>query len=243
MNRTTDPVRPEAVPPRAPEKAASATEGQGSRESELAQRVRELEDALAEKTAQLHEIDHRVKNNLQLISSLMLLQSRRITDETARRTLRSMLERVTAVATVHRRLLQGDDSQRFDVAAFVRDLTGDLAMAAGRDDIEIDLDLQPVVIAASSAAPFALIVNELFGNALKHAYQPGQAGRIGVRVAEEHGDCLLTVSDQGGGRGEAPDGFGATIIQLLCQQLHAQLETQGDETGLQVRVRVPGRLH
>ena len=99
--------------------------------------------ALAQKSALLHEVDHRVKNNLQLIASLILLQSRRTTDEAARAALKSVLERVTAVATVHRRLFQGDPL-RFDVADFVRDLTGDLAAAAGRDDLEIALDLDQV---------------------------------------------------------------------------------------------------
>src|SRR5450432_3372033 len=99
-----------------------------------------LEAALAQKTALLEEVDHRVKNNLQLIASLILLQSRRTADEAARAALKSVLERVTAVATVHRRLFQGDPS-RLEVADFVRDLTSDLAAAAGRDDLEIALDL------------------------------------------------------------------------------------------------------
>src|SRR3954471_16875854 len=84
----------------------------------------------------LAEVDHRVKNNLQLIASMILLQCRRTEDEAARAALKSVLERVNAVATVHRRLFQGDP-HRFDVADFLRDLTGDLAASAGRDDLQI----------------------------------------------------------------------------------------------------------
>src|SRR5437879_3140436 len=73
-----------------------------------------LAEALAQKDALLHEVGHRVKNNLQLVASLILLQSRRTTDEAARQALKTVLERVTAVATVHRRLFQGDPL-RFDV--------------------------------------------------------------------------------------------------------------------------------
>jgi two-component sensor histidine kinase len=204
----------------------------------LAARVRELEAEVAQKTALFREIDHRVKNNLQLISSLMLLQSRRITDDTARQALRSMLERVTAVATVHRRLFQGDDPQRFDVADFVGELTGDLAMSAGRDDITITTDLEHVAIAASAAAPFALIVNELVGNALKHAF-PGRPGAVAVRVAADADECILTVADNGLGMDGASGGFGATIVQLLCRQLHAVQETQTGAAGTRITLRLP----
>ena len=152
-----------------------------------------------------------------------------------------MLERVSAVATVHRRLFQGDDAQRFDVADFVRELTGDLAMSAGRDDITISVDLEHVAIAASSAAPFALIVNELVGNALKYAF-PGRAGRMTVGVAAEGELCVLTVADDGVGIGDAPGGFGSTIVQLLCRQLHAIQETQTGGEGTHVTVRLPAKV-
>ena len=105
--------------------------------------ARALEAALAEKSALLHEVDHRVKNNLQLIASLILLQGRRTQDPAARQALKTVLERVNAVATVHRRLFRGD-VQRFDVAEFVRDLAGDVAAAAGRGDVAIELDLEPI---------------------------------------------------------------------------------------------------
>ncbi|WP_372783606.1 sensor histidine kinase [Phenylobacterium sp.] len=197
-----------------------------------------LADALAEKNALLHEVDHRVKNNLQLIASLILLQSRRTTDEAARQALRSVLERVTAVATVHRRLFQGDPL-RFDVADFVRDLIGDLAAAAGRDDLEIAVALDQVAIPASSAAAFALVINELLSNALKHAFPGGRAGHITVSLAHRGGACVLTVSDDGVGMGDRPPGFGSTIIKLLCQQLHAQLDVADAQPGVRTTVAIP----
>jgi two-component sensor histidine kinase len=206
---------------------------------DAAVRIGELETALARKTALAQEIDHRVKNTLQLISSLMLLQSRRITDETARHALKSMLERVSAVSAVHRRLFQGDDSSGFEVADFVRDLASDLAVAAGRDDILLDLDLQRISIAPSAAAPFALLFNEILGNALKHAYPVGQGGRIGVGVAAEDGACVLTIADRGQGLGGRPPGFGLTIVQLMGRQLHAAISTEATGTGVKVVIRVP----
>src|SRR5258706_9888913 len=85
-----------------------------------------LREALAQTQALLREVDHRVKNNLQLIASLFLLQSRRVEHPAARETLQTVLERLNAVTTVHRRLFQGDP-QQFELADFVRDLVGDLA--------------------------------------------------------------------------------------------------------------------
>jgi two-component sensor histidine kinase len=202
-------------------------------------RIRELEAALASKSALLREVDHRVKNNLQLISSLMLLQSRRMDNELARQALKTMLERVSAVATVHRRLFQGEDSQQFEVADFIRDLAGDLALAAGRDDVRITLDLDPVTIPASAAAPYALVTNELLGNALKHAFPPGQGGVIAISGVQQDGAYVLTIADDGRGMGGAPKAFGLTIVGLLCQQLRAGLDVASDGPGVRAVVRVP----
>lgn len=205
-------------------------------------RIRELEAALAQKTAQLHEVDHRVKNNLQLISSLMLLQSRRMTNETARQALKTMLERVGAVGMVHRRLFVGEESPQFEVADFVRDLVGDLALAAGRDDVRIQLDLEPLTIPASAGAPFALVLNELVGNALRHAFAEREGGVIAVSVARVDSACVLTVCDDGRGMGEAPKAFGLTITDLLCRQLRAGLEIADARPGVRAVVRTPMAL-
>jgi len=196
-----------------------------------------LQEALEQKRALLHEVDHRVKNNLQLIASLILLQTRRTSDETARTALKTVLERVTAVATVHRRLFQ-NDPLNFGVADFVRDLTGDLAAAAGRDDLEIQLDLEHVAIPAASAAAFALVVNELLGNALKHAFPAGRPGRVRVVLADRGDACVLTIADDGVGMTGQP-AFGSTIVKLLCQQLHAQLEVVDAQPGVRATVTVP----
>jgi PAS domain S-box-containing protein len=213
----------------------------GRLQSSVDVRTRELELALEEKTTLLHEVDHRVKNNLQLISSLLLLQARRAADEGTRRALRSMLERVAAIATVHRRLFQGEDVQRFDVADFLRDLAGDLAGAAKRDDLQLRLELQPVAVPAAQAAPLALVANELLSNALRHAYPTGQAGIITVAVRPRPGEFDLVVADAGAGMTPeaARSGFGLTIVQLLAQQLKARLSLDDAQPGLRAVVTIP----
>jgi len=192
-----------------------------------------------EALALLHEVDHRVKNNLQLIASLIQLQARRSVDPTAQQALKSVLERVNAVATVHRRLFQ-DDVQRFAVADFLRDLCGDLAASAGRDDIAFALDLERVELPAASAAAFALVAQELIGNALKHGFPPERPGRISVTLAQEAGSCVLMVADDGVGFSDAPPGFGLSLVRLLCQQLHADLDLGAPQgPGARIVLRTP----
>jgi PAS domain S-box-containing protein len=208
----------------------------------LAARAADVERALAQKTTLLHEVDHRVKNNLQLISSLLLLQSRRIEDETARLAVRGMLDRVSAVATVHRRLFQNDEIARFDVAEFMRDLVADLVGAAGRRDLTVHLDLERIEVPSSQAAPLALLLNELLTNVIRHAYRPGEGGPIYARLTRDHGDFVIEVSDRGRGLPDPeapPRGFGLTIVQLLSEQLRAQTRFADAQPGLRATVRTP----
>ncbi|HJV44041.1 histidine kinase dimerization/phosphoacceptor domain -containing protein [Caulobacter sp.] len=204
-------------------------------------RTHELTQALEQKTALLHEVDHRVKNNLQLISSLLLLQNRRVSDPALKASLKGMLGRVNAIATVHRRLFQSEDVERFDVSAFIRDMVADLMGSAGRDDIAIQLDLERVDIPAAKAAPLALVVNELLTNALRHGFPEGHGGRIFVGVSRMNGDFRIEITDNGVGfdKDGKASGFGLTIIQLLCQQLKAKCETTDAEPGARVVVLLP----
>ena len=204
-------------------------------------RTRELTQALEQKTALLHEVDHRVKNNLQLISSLLLLQNRRVSDPALKASLKGMLGRVNAIATVHRRLFQSEDVERFDVSAFIRDMVADLMGSAGRDDVAIQLDLERVDIPAAKAAPLALVVNELLTNALRHGFPEGRGGRIFVGVNRLNGDFRIEITDDGVGvdKQAGATGFGLTIVQLLCQQLKAKCETFDAEPGTRVVVLLP----
>ncbi|MBL8584835.1 MAG: PAS domain-containing protein, partial [Rhizobiaceae bacterium] len=199
-------------------------------EQAVAERTRDLRSALEAQQTLLHEVDHRVKNNLQMVSSLILMQSRNIGDEGIKQTLRSMLERVEALSTVHRRLYQSKDVSRFDVADFVRDLVTDLLAASGRTDIEADFDLEPMVIPAEKATPVALIINELVTNALKHAYSRGfqmaRQGTLGVRLVRDDRNYVVEVWDDGPGMPSTPNdtSFGMRLIRSLTRQLQAEIE-------------------
>jgi PAS domain S-box-containing protein len=217
-------------------------------EREVARRTEELQRAMAElrgaleaKTVLLHEVDHRVKNNLQLVSSLIYMQSREIPDPAIKASLRAMLSRIEALGTVHRRLYQSDDVSRFDVADFARDVVGDLVDATGRTDIRVNLDLEPVEVPAENAAPVALMLNELVTNALKHAFD-GRPGTLEVAVRRNGHDFFITVADDGAGLQDgalAKRSFGKTLVETLGRQLQARTEWRPGNPGTRVEVALP----
>ena len=210
-------------------------------EAEVGRRTRDLEEALAAKTMLLHEVDHRVKNNLQMVASLISLQARRIPDAGIKRSLKAMLERVEALSTVHRQLYQADDVSRFDVSEFVRDISQDLVASTGREDIALTLDLETVAVPAAKAAPIALLVNEAVTNALKHAF-PERPGSIAIRVRRDGDRCIIAIADDGVGMPATIDGrksLGTALNDNFGQQLQAVIDWPRDRPGTQIRIALP----
>jgi len=197
--------------------------------------------ALERQAARHREVEHRVKNTLQLISSIVLLQGRRAKDEGARQALRAVQQRVAAVSVAHRHVSWSEETEQVEVAALVREIVSDLAGSAGRDDVAIELDLEPVLIAGRSGAPVALLVSECVGNALRHAFPEGRAGRVRVGLRRAGGEFELTVADDGVGMDEdaQPTGFGLNVVQLMAQQLRGKLATDTAQPGLRLTVTVP----
>jgi len=199
------------------------------------------ERALERQAERAREVEHRVKNTLQLISSIVLLQGRRASDEAARSALKAVQQRVAAVSVAHRHVSWTDEAEQVEVAALVREIVGDLAGSAGREGVDIDLDLDAVQIPGRQGAPMALLVSEMVGNALRHAYPDGRAGRVRVALRRTGAGFDLTVSDDGVGMPpDAPrTGFGLTVVQLMAQQLRGRLETANAQPGLRLVVSVP----
>lgn len=200
----------------------------------------DLADALRQKTALLHEVDHRVKNNLQLVSSLLLLQARRADDPAARRALGDAQSRVNSVATVHRRLFQGDDVERFDVSAFIADLAFDAVGEARRPDIALRLELEPAHLDIARAAPLALLVGELLANVVRHAFPRGRPGTIRIAAGRAGpGRLRIEIADDGVGGQACEAGFGQTLVGLLCGQLKAECTTTDTKPGTRTVIRLP----
>jgi two-component sensor histidine kinase len=222
------------------------TERVAALEAVVEARTRDLKAALAQRTSLLHELDHRVKNNLQLISSLMQMQARHSADPAVKRALAGMIERLNAVATVHRRLFQSEDVERFDLSEFVRDLVADLEAQTGRPEIVFECDLAPAQVPAGKAASLALLIGELITNALRHAFHDGRRGRISITICKSDLELRIEIADDGVGMGGSDggathdvNGFGLTIVELLGRQLQARVAREDAHPGVRMRLDLP----
>ena len=211
-------------------------------EAEVERRTRELAQALEAKTTLLHEVDHRVKNNLTMIGSLLRLQSRTLSDPVLRQTLENMLERVDALAAIHRRLYQSEDVGKFDVGAFAQNLASDVIGASGRGDIRLEANVEPLEIAAANAAAVGLILNELLTNAIKHAFANGRTGVLRLSVQRMDGQAVIDLADDGPGFDPAlvtEGSIGKSLVDRLSRQIKARTSWDGSRGGTHVRVQFP----
>jgi two-component sensor histidine kinase len=202
---------------------------------EIAQRVTtqdKLTGSLREKEVLLKEIHHRVKNNLQTISSLLSLQGRHITDTAVQGMFRDTQSRVKSISLIHEKLYQSADLAHVDFAGYLRKLTTDLFHTYGADGARIKLAVEGegVFLTVDKAIPASLIVNELISNAFKYAFPGDRAGTLRVAVTPTGpGRVQLAVDDDGVGLpavfifNEAPS-LGLQLVRTLSDQLEGRLE-------------------
>jgi len=209
------------------------------------QTQRQLAQLLHDKEVLLREVHHRVKNNLQVIISLLNLQMRQIGDSAAAEVLQTSQQRIRAIAAVYERLYQSEDFGQIDFLSYVNGLVRQLSVAYALKDrkIEIATQIEDFTPAINIAVPLGLLVNELVTNALKHAFQGRASGRIDI-IAARIGDHVgLTVRDDGNGLPEGIDtenggSLGFTLIRLLTQQLKGTLSIERNN-GTAVTIEFP----
>lgn len=201
-------------------------------ESEIASQLEQLKASLSEKDTLLKEIHHRVKNNLQIISSLISLQSNKITDPMQKRLFQDTRDRVKSMALVHEKLYQSKDLGRVEMAEYARQLMTDLFLVNGAaaSKIRLILDLMPVFLPVDIAIPCGLILNELTTNAIKHAFDDRPSGRITVQLQVESEELVrITFSDDGCGFAAGLDWrkaetLGLQLVHMLTEQLHGTID-------------------
>lgn len=208
-----------------------------------------LENALREKTALLNEVHHRVKNNLQVISSLLNLQASHTSDERLRAILQESQGRVKAMALTHQLLYEGKDFSRLDLRDFLGRLVQLLRGAyrvAGRIGLRLELPDAPIHVDLERAVPCALLINELATNAFKHAFPGERSGEVVIALNPlEAGAVELSVVDDGIG---LPAGFsldsvtslGLQLVPLFVDQLQGVLHIgPGPGTRFALRFTIP----
>lgn len=201
--------------------------------------------ALHEKEVLLREIHHRVKNNLQVISSLLRLQGKRVRDPRDMAPFDDARERMRSMILVHELLYQSNNLTRIDLSDYLARLLRDLVPSgdSAHDSPDVRLECAPLDVHPDQALPLGMMITELVTNALKYAYRSGPPGTIDVKAHEVAGRLLVSVSDKGGGIPAEvdltrPESFGWQLIRLLASQLEADVHDRRSP-GTCVQISIP----
>ncbi|MBN2206529.1 MAG: PAS domain S-box protein, partial [Candidatus Aminicenantes bacterium] len=210
-----------------------------------------LKSSLREKEVLLREIHHRVKNNLQVVSSLLSLQSRHLKEGEAMSFLKESQRRIRSMALVHEKLYQSKDLARIDMAGYIESLVQHLFQASrvAPSQVRFRSGIRDVALDINTAMPCGLLISELVSNALKHAFPGDRAGTIAVELRPEgEGTYVLIVRDDGAGFPEGldyrrTDSLGMQLVLLLVEQLDGTIElaerTRAGGTEFRVRFQEP----
>ena len=210
----------------------------------IAGRDQTLRDNLAQKDALMKEIHHRVKNNLQVITSLLNMQQRALTDPAARDAVSDTRQRIGALALIYRALYQGPDLKRVDLRFFLEELVAQVISSEGSHThgaIRTDLELDEMVVDPDKLAPIALFAVEAISNAQKHAFGL-EGGALHVRFTLQGEEGCLEIADDGGRGAPATmgEGVGRTLMTAFARQLRGRCEIlQNARGGITARLLFP----
>lgn len=206
------------------------------RKQELEAKNNIIEAALEEKNILLREIHHRVKNNLQVISSILNLQSHYISDVVALKAINEGKNRVSSMALIHQNLYQDNNVTSISAKEYFSELIASLyeSYDIGEGDIELKLEVDDMYIDVDTMVPLGLVVNELVSNALKHAFDQGQDDRsLTVMLRQMEDSIILKVKDNGRGTSleefTSSKSFGNKLIQAFKQKLKADLSILNED--------------
>jgi len=204
------------------------------RDDELRAREAQLVQHLKERDVLLQEIHHRVKNNLQVISSLINMQVRKLEPGTNREALEECRTRVLAIALIHEKLYQSKNYAAVQFADYARSLAANVfhTLGVSRSGVSLELAIDPIPLSIDRAIPCGLLINELITNALKHAFPGRRGGVIRVSLARTGDELQLEVRDDGVGLGDAWEAsevqsMGMQLVVTLTEQLRGRLTVSG----------------
>ena len=208
---------------------------------ELEKAKRALEESGRQKDLLLKELNHRVKNNLQIVSSLLHLQAK--TAGAAAGQFNNAAARVAAIALVHQQLHKYDDVGTVALDRYLIDLCQAITAASSSPDRAWSLvvDADPLIISTDMAVPLALVVNELVTNAIQHSKPIGESGTLHILLKRHPDTFTISVSDPGDGpaAAQSADGLGTRIVETLARQINATVAKERLSKGYKVTVTVP----
>lgn len=203
-----------------------------------------VEQSLAEKEVLLREIHHRVKNNLQIISSLLDKQARKSSDSAVRKLVKEGQERIQSMALIHQNLYESEQLSGIDIRSYLQELSGNIqkSQAVSAEQIQLELNVEEEKLDIDTAIPVGLILNELLTNCYKYAFAKQGGGKIIVDFKKQDGQYFLKVSDDG--IGFIPDqaagktkSLGLNLVNGLVRQLEGTIKWLSVEKGTAVAIR------
>jgi two-component sensor histidine kinase len=211
-----------------------ADEVEKTRRSEAA-----LKFSLDEKDLLLRELNHRVKNNLQVISSLLRLQASRAGDQEVKQALESTQGRIRSISLVHERLYRDGSPGRVDAGEYIRAVAGGIASLHETDTrgVALTVDSNGIELDLDAAVNLGIIVNEAVSNSFKHVFDRGRGNSLGISLrTNEAGSLILRVEDDGPGftEGGAPAGLGLMIMEAVARQMGGRVDYGGPGSGVLV---------
>lgn len=195
------------------------------------------------KAAPLDELNHRIKNNLQMVSSLLIMEAARLSDPHARRAFDDAISRIAVIGQMHTMLYQQDAAETVDAREFLERLCVGLhASFVGDRPIAIWSRAPALALGLDRAVPIGLIVNEAVTNALRHGFPDTRGGTVEVRLEAEGGQVVLRICDDGSGIDPTrPKGLGTRLIEMMAGQLGGTAKVAARPGGgTEVMVTVPG---
>jgi two-component sensor histidine kinase len=207
----------------------------------LRNKNRQVSRSLADRETLLREIHHRVKNNLQVVSSLLRIQSRFVRDPMALEAIEQSRSRVKSMAMIHQRLYSKEDFEGVDVQTYISDLVQELSDsfdAAGK--VSFQLDIQQLNLDLDTMTSLSLILNETITNSLKYAFPGERAGNISVIIKRKADDLWMTVEDDGVGFDPSSQkrSFGSTLIRSFSEKLNGSYN-QESKGGVKHTLKIP----
>ncbi|HLV92463.1 MAG TPA: sensor histidine kinase [Aequorivita sp.] len=201
---------------------------------------------MEEKNMLLKEIHHRVKNNLQVISSLLSLQQRQINDSKASQAIQEGRDRVKAMALIHQNLYQDTDLIGVETSVYVNKLAKSLIKNYKINDkaIKLNINVDPIKLDIDTIIPLGLVINELISNALKYAFTNKSSGTIDILLKSVNDTLVLSVSDNGQG---LPENFsvdevsslGFRLIKAFSDKLKSELDISSSKEGTKISLIIP----
>ncbi|RAU23162.1 histidine kinase [Paramagnetospirillum kuznetsovii] len=190
----------------------------------------ELTEALEEKDVLFQEVHHRVKNNLQVISSLLTMQLLHVKDKAARDTLKDALDRISSMGLVHQTLYENNMAANVDLGVYfgrlAEALVGGFSSRKGGVTVQVDVS---GTMELERAVPLGMLANEALANALKHAFPDGRAGVVSISLARDDSEWHFSIRDDGIGLPERPEkGIGLSLIKALTRQLNGKSAVSRD---------------